>query len=255
MIRECRFFAMVGARTVRTVALLFAARVRGEPDRPDGSYDRLPRQWATDLLDDAGITATVTGLERLDGVGPCVFCCNHTSLVDVFAVAARLPGSIRFVAKRELLRVPFFGWGLRLSGQIPIDRKDRGAAVNAYAEAARALTAGKSALVFVEGTRSRDGRLQPFKKGAFVMAIATQVPCVPVFVSGAYELLRRGSVAPRPGRVEVRVGDAIPTTGMTYEDRDRLKERCWKAMQGLSENREQVTLGLPSSPETDVHHH
>ena len=191
MIREIRFFTMLGARTVRTVALLLVAKLRGETWHPEGSYDRLPREWATDLLDDAGITAKVTGLEHLEGVGTCVYCCNHTSLVDTLAVAARLPGSIRFVAKRELLRVPFFGWGLRMSGQIPIDRKDHGAAVDAFADAGRALAEGKSAVVFVEGTRSRDGTLQPFKKGAFVMAIATQRPCVPVYVSGGRQAMGR----------------------------------------------------------------
>lgn len=234
MMREVRFFTLLGVRTVRTVVLLFAARMRGEQYRPEGSCDRLPREWATDLLEDAGITATITGLERLDGVGPCVYCCNHTSIVDVFAVAARLPGSVRFVAKRELLRIPFFGWGLRLSGQIPVDRKDHEAAVGAFEDAGRALAEGKSAVVFVEGTRSRDGKLQPFKKGAFVMAIATQRPCVPVFVSGAYQLLKPGSAVPRPGTVEVRIGDAIPSAGMTYEDRDRLREECWQAMEALA---------------------
>jgi 1-acyl-sn-glycerol-3-phosphate acyltransferase len=234
MIREIRFFTMLGARTVRTVALLLVAKLRGETWHPEGSYDRLPREWATDLLDDAGITAKVTGLEHLEGVGTCVYCCNHTSLVDTLAVAARLPGSIRFVAKRELLRVPFFGWGLRMSGQIPIDRKDHGAAVDAFADAGRALAEGKSAVVFVEGTRSRDGTLQPFKKGAFVMAIATQRPCVPVYVSGAFQLLKRGGAVPRPGTVEVRIGEAIPTAGMTYEDRDRLRHQCWTAMAGLA---------------------
>ena len=96
------------------------------------------------------------------------------------------------------------------------------------------LRDGVSAAVFVEGTRSRDGSLQPFKKGAFVLAISLQVPCVPVYIAGARALMPRGGFVPRPGTVEVRIGEPIPTTGLTYEDRDALRDRCWQAMSALA---------------------
>jgi 1-acyl-sn-glycerol-3-phosphate acyltransferase len=88
-------------------------------------------------------------------------------------------------------------------------------------------------VVFPEGTRSRDGRLLPFKKGPFVLAIAAQVPLIPVFVDGSFAILPKGAVHPRPGLVTVRIGRPIPTEGMTYEDRNELSRRCREAMVGL----------------------
>lgn len=222
------------ARTVAAVAELCWAAFRRVPHTEGGVFDRVPRDWARALLDDAGVTVAVVGQEQVEGLGPCVYCANHASFVDVGAVAATLPGSLRFVAKRELFRIPVFGTGLRLTGQIPIDRAQHEAALDAFDSAARAVRGGLSAVIFVEGTRSRDGQLQPFKKGAFVMAIATQAPCVPVYVAGAWALLPRGGLVPSPGHVEVRIGRPIPTAGLAYEDRDSLRQACWAAMHDLA---------------------
>jgi 1-acyl-sn-glycerol-3-phosphate acyltransferase len=153
--------------------------------------------------------------------------------VDIWAMLAALPGSLRFVGKRELFRIPIFGTALRISGQIPIDRQDHGAAVASFDAASRLLAAGHSAMVFPEGTRSLDGRLQPLKKGAFVLAIATGRPVVPVAVAGTFGILPKGGIVPRAGQVEVRIGAPIVTTGLTYDDRDALVARAATAMAGL----------------------
>lgn len=235
MIRSAVFIGKLVVRTVGAVAELAWAALRRVPHEPGGVYDRVPRAWTRTLLRDAGVTVHTVGLEHVEGLGPCVYCANHASFVDVGAVNTVLPGSLRFVGKREIFRIPIFGLGLRLTGQIPVDRAHREAALDAFDNAAAAVRSGLSAVVFVEGTRSRDGRLQPFKKGAFVMAIATQAPCVPVYVAGAWELLPRGGLVPRPGEVEVRIGRPIPTAGLTYDDRDRLREACFQAMQSLAD--------------------
>jgi 1-acyl-sn-glycerol-3-phosphate acyltransferase len=234
MIRSLVFVTGLVGRTVWSTGRLVVARIRGVPAGPGSIYEQIPRQWARDLLRSAGIVVEVHGREHLAGVGACVYCANHTSLVDPGALIDAVPGSVRFVGKRSLFHVPVFGTALRITGQIPVDRGKGDAAVDSFSEAARVLRDGASAAIFVEGTRSRDGSLQPFKKGAFVMAIALQVPCVPVYIAGARALMPRGGFLPDPGTVEVRIGAPIPTAGLTYEDRDALRERCWLAMSALA---------------------
>lgn len=234
MIRSLAFVAGLAGRTIWATCRLVFAWIRRAPAGPGSIYETIPREWARDLLRSAGIDVRVKGREHLDGVGTCIYCANHTSFVDPGALIEAVPGSVRFVAKRSLFRVPVFGTALRLTGQIPVDRADRDAAVDSFSEAGRILREGVSAAVFVEGTRSRDGSLQSFKKGAFVLAISLQVPCVPVYIVGARALMPRGGFVPRPGAVEVRIGLPIPTAGLTYEDRDALKRRCWQAMSVLA---------------------
>jgi 1-acyl-sn-glycerol-3-phosphate acyltransferase len=234
MIRSLVFVAGLTGRTIWSTARLILARIRGVPQGPGSIYEAIPREWARDLLRSAEIEVRVTGGEHLSGVGTCVYCANHTSFVDPGALIGAVPGSVRFVAKRSLFHIPVFGTALRLTGQIPVDRGNRDAAVDSFSEAGRILRNGVSAAVFVEGTRSRDGSLQPFKKGAFVLAIGLQVPCVPVYIAGARALMPRGGFLPRRGTVDVRIGAPIPTAGLTYEDRDALRDQCWNAMHALS---------------------
>ena len=234
MIRSLLFTAGLVGRTVAGWARLVFAWLGGVPPGPGSVYEEVPRAWVRGLLKSAGIQVLVRGREHVEGLGTCVYCANHVSAVDPGALLEALPGSVRFVAKRSLFHVPVFGTALRLTGQIPVDRNNRDAAVDSFSEATRILKAGVSAAIFVEGTRSRDGTMQPFKKGAFVLAIGLQVPCVPVYLAGTRALMRPGERAPRPGTVEVRIGEPIPTTGLTYEDRDALRERCWQAMSALA---------------------
>jgi 1-acyl-sn-glycerol-3-phosphate acyltransferase len=234
VIRALRYLLTLLVRTTTGTARLVWAVARGEPATPGSIYDRIPRWWSGVLLDAAGIEVTSTGLERARDLGPCIYCVNHSSFVDVWAVLVAVPGSLKFVAKKELFRIPILGTAIRTTGQIPIDRGDRESAIESFRAAGEKLRRGHQAVVFPEGTRSADGELQPFKKGAFVLAIATQLPVVPVYVAGSYGLMRRGSIVPRPGRVEVRVGEPIPTEGLDYRDREALLQRTWGAMHDLA---------------------
>ena len=125
---------------------------------------------------------------------------------------------------------------MRAAGHICIDRGKRTAAFAVYHDAAETLRQGASAVVFAEGTRSRDGRLLPFKKGPFVLAIAGQVRVVPVFIEGSYQLMPRRALYPRSGTVTLRVGEEIATAGMTYEDRDRLSATTRRVLVSLGAN-------------------
>jgi 1-acyl-sn-glycerol-3-phosphate acyltransferase len=177
------------------------------------------------MLRGTRITVKVEGRERLDPSRPVVYVSNHASFIDIWAILAEFPGTLRFIYKKEMDRIPLMGLAMRKARHIPIDRRVRTAAFDAYdAAAAMIRTEGMSAVVFPEGTRSRDGRLMPFKKGPFVLAIKAGVPVVPVFCGNTHALMPRGSWSPKRGEMVLHVGTPIPTAGMAYDDRDRLAD-------------------------------
>jgi len=160
----------------------------------------------------------------------CVFVANHQSQFEIPALVLALPVNFRMVAKRELLYIPIFGWALWLAGFVFIDRHDRGRAIRRLDRAARTLRRGISIVVFAEGTRSVDGRLLPFKKGAFVLALQAGVPIVPVSLSGGHDILPKGGLRVRPGTIEIRFGSPVDTSGYTFEARDALIARVRQAI-------------------------
>lgn len=229
MIQSVRWLGAAVIATLRQGARAIGASWRGIPDSPGGPYDRAAWEWSAALLRAGRITVRVEGPGLL-GDRPVVYVANHISLLDIPALVVGLPPVPKFVMKKELLQVPIFGRAARAAGHIAIDRGNRGAAFAAYDDAAEVVRRGRSALVFAEGTRSRNGKLLPFKKGPFVLAIAAHVPIVPVVVVGSYDLMPRLTLVPRPGEVILRIGKDIPTSGATYEDRDALSEQARQAM-------------------------
>jgi 1-acyl-sn-glycerol-3-phosphate acyltransferase len=203
------------------------------PNRPGGLYDEVGRRWSRGLMWGAGVTVRTVGLERVPHDRPVVYVANHQSFFDILALAATVPGQMRFVAKREMAKIPILGPAMKAAGQIFIDRQNRVRAFEAYEEAALAVNAGLNAVVFAEGTRSRTGELQPFKKGPFVFAIASKVPIVPVYCAGTFDILRKGSIWVRPHPVTLYFGEPIPTAGLTYEDREALLERTRAVIMGF----------------------
>src|SRR2546428_404664 len=133
-----------------------------------------------ELLAAAGTPVRVEGLERIPRDGPVVYASNHSSMFDIWALAATLPGSVRFVGKQELVKIPLLGRAMVTAGHVVIDRPHPRRAVEAYARAGAVIKGGVSAVVFPEGTRSRTGELLPFKNAPFGLAVAAQVPVVPV---------------------------------------------------------------------------
>ncbi len=169
----------------------------------------------------AGVRVHVEGLEHVPAQS-CVFLANHASNADPPAVVAAIPKRVALLAKKELFRIPLFGRALLTGGFVPVDRFHPEAARRSVEHAIARVRDGLSCLVFPEGTRSPDGRLQPFKKGAFVIAIAAGVPVVPISVAGSQRVMPKGAVAIRPGTIRVRFHPAMLTTGLTLDDRNRL---------------------------------
>jgi 1-acyl-sn-glycerol-3-phosphate acyltransferase len=196
----------------------------------------------------------IEGLERVEWSEPLVVIANHQSWFDVFVLAGLLPAHVRFVAKEELGRIPIFGPAWRACGHISLDRSDRKRALESLDRAARKVREDKLALVlFPEGTRSPDGRLWAFKKGAFVLAIKTEVPIVPLGMAGSRAVMPKGSFRVRPGEIRIRVGEPIRVEGMRLEDRDRLLALSRAAVAELIEDADGMvgTAGPADGGRTD----
>lgn len=179
------------------------------------------RVWAPGLLWAARTDLSVEGGELVDWSQPNIFLCNHSSMFDIPVLFSSLRSNVRFVAKSSLAHVPFLGWYMRATEMIFIDRGNSEEARRSLALAGERIRAGASILAFPEGTRSRDGQIGAFKKGAFILALEAQVPVVPVAIEGAARVLPPGGFRVHKDRlVRVRIGAPIATAGLRYEDRD-----------------------------------
>jgi len=204
------------------------------PQRPGDFRDRVGRVYSRQLLRAAGVEVRIEGLEHVAPKGPQIIACNHQSFFDMLAVMASLPVRARFVAKKELFLVPFFGWALHYLGHIRLDRQNRKQAFAAYEIAAETLVKRRMhVVVFPEGTRSRSGLLLPFKKGPAVLAIAAGVTVVPCYCAGTFDILPKGSIIVRPHPVQLFFGPPLDAAGLTYDDRDAFTERLRDAVAAL----------------------
>jgi 1-acyl-sn-glycerol-3-phosphate acyltransferase len=176
------------------------------------AYHNVGRFWARGVLALCGLRLTVTGKDLLDPRENYVYVSNHASLFDIPVVMAGIPDQIRLVYKKELEKIPVFGWCLKWGPYIGIDRSNRIEAKRSVEEAARKIKNGASVLLYAEGTRSPDGKLQPFKRGAFNLAVQSGVPVVPLTINGTFRILPKHSISVRPGNVEIVFAPPIPVT-------------------------------------------
>jgi 1-acyl-sn-glycerol-3-phosphate acyltransferase len=181
----------------------------------------------------AGVRVEVMGREHLDLSRNYIFMANHVSNADPPILVPNLPRRTSVLVKRELFRVPLLGAAMRMASLVAIDRSNKEAAIASMRRAAEVLRSGLDMTVFPEGTRSLDGRLLPFKKGPFHMAMETGVPIVPVTIVGTHDILPKGQVRIRPGTA--RLIFHLPIDPTQFGERDAL----------IAAVRDRVASGLP----------
>lgn len=190
--------------------------------------------WADALIRITGSTIKPQYEEEIDWSKPHIFVSTHQSTLDIAVGFLVLPSPLRFVAKKELLYVPFLGWYMWAMGMIFVDRKRNEKAIASLKRAGEIIRNGASIIAFPEGTRSPDGRILPLKKGIFVVAIEAGVPIVPIAIEGTREVMPKNSFKLRPREIKVAFGKPIPTKDLVYEDRSPLTEQVYKALVDLN---------------------
>ena len=170
----------------------------------------------------AGITVRVAGRDHIPIGRAAVYCANHQSNIDPPVLFTTLHPRMHIVYKAEINAIPLLARAFQHGGFVPIDRRNKEAAMRSLEAGARSIRDGNSFLIFPEGTRSKTGEMLPFKKGGFLMALKAQAPIVPVAISGGTDAMRRGSKIIRPVNISIRVGTPIETAGMQMTDRDAL---------------------------------
>ncbi len=185
---------------------------------------RIAQAWARVSMRVAGAPLRIVGAEHLRQFPVAVYACNHLSYMDTPAIFAGLPFQFRIVARHNLWKVPFIGWHLGRSGQIPVNVSNPRASIASLSGGVKALKAGTPLFIFPEGGRTRTGKPGPFLNGPAFMALRAQVPLVPMALIGTFELLPIDTQTFYPVPVRLAVGDPISTEGCTTREVDALTE-------------------------------
>lgn len=180
------------------------------------------RLWSPLLIVTGGARLVVTGQENVDPERPTIYVSNHQSTLDIPIHFVTVPVNFRFVAKHQLKYVPFVGWYLWFAGHVFVNRGQRDKAIASLEDAARKIRGGTSVFLYPEGTRSEDGRVLPFKKGPFALALRARVPVVPITIEGSGTVMPKNSWNIQPGPVYVKIGKPIDTTHFAANDREGL---------------------------------
>ena len=170
--------------------------------------------WSRMIVRTVGASVRVHGAQNIRDGASYVFLSTHQSYMDIPVMLGYLPAQLRIAAKREVFQIPFLGWHMRRGGHISINRGSTQEAIESLRRASREIRPGVSVFLYPEGTRTRDGSLQPFKKGGFKFALQTGLPIIPVTIVGTRALLPRDSIIFRPDVVQMYIDTPIPTDGL-----------------------------------------
>ncbi|HMN47641.1 MAG TPA: lysophospholipid acyltransferase family protein [Ignavibacteriaceae bacterium] len=196
-------------------------------DRSFTLYHYLAKIFPLGILIISGVRVKITGLENIDRKAVYVFASNHSSQIDITALQWGVPNRLSMLFKKELAHIPFFGWQLFLGPYVVVDRKDPQAAIKSLAKAKKMMKEKRiSVLVFPEGTRSKTGEVQSFKRGAFYLAAHSGYPIVPITINGTNKIMPKGTFKLKSGTVYLHFDKPIPTDNIkTKQDELALMEK------------------------------
>jgi 1-acyl-sn-glycerol-3-phosphate acyltransferase len=185
---------------------------------------RVIRAWARAIVWSAGIDLRAENLELIDPTQRYILIANHYSYFDIPCIFAAIPQPIRFMAKVSLFKIPIFGWALARSGFIPIDRKNRRTAVKSFDLAGQRIRRGNTIVIFPEEGRSRERAMRPFQRGAFLLALKSELPIVPMAIKGTFDVMPAGKMRIKSGPVTITLTPPIETAGVSVRDKDKLSQ-------------------------------
>jgi 1-acyl-sn-glycerol-3-phosphate acyltransferase len=186
--------------------------------------------WVKVILWVCGVKVRVKGLENVDPNLPRIYMSNHQSYFDIFALFAGLPIDFKYILKKELMKIPFFGIAARRGRHISIDRGNPRKAFESVQKAAEKIKSGYSVLIFPEGTRSPDGHMQPFKRGGFRLALQSGCDVVPLAISNSHNIASKGSLKVNEGVIGINIGQPISIKDYSKKDIDKLLTRVREAV-------------------------
>jgi 1-acyl-sn-glycerol-3-phosphate acyltransferase len=205
------------------------------------AIQKIGRFWGNLLLFVSGVHLNICGLENIDPQRSYIIMANHQSYHDIFLLLT-LPVFIHWMAKKELFRMPVFGWILKWIDAISIDRGNKAKTYSSIKNAVEKIRSGATVLIFPEGTRSPTGYLLPFNKGGFSLAILSRSPILPITIYGTHNVMPKGSLMVHPSRVKVLINPPIETKSLNLRDRDQLMEHVQKLFQ---QNLNRIKNSLP----------
>lgn len=215
---------------VATIFLAVPIITAGLLSRTGNLAFSLSKLWAYTMLAVSFVRTEIKNRYRIEPETSYIIISNHQSFFDILALVTSLGIQYRWFIKKEILKVPLFGYGLYASRNIFIDRSNTARAIESINRGIDRLPKGVSIMVFAEGTRSPDGRIHEFKKGGFVTAVRRNIPILPVTVNGSRRVMPKGSLAFKPGKIQVVIGDPIDTGGYSNETVDQLMDKTRQAI-------------------------
>jgi 1-acyl-sn-glycerol-3-phosphate acyltransferase len=218
-----------------TVFFSILAILASFTEKTGSRVHRVGNLWARSILAASRIRVKVKGLSNVDPSRSYIFMSNHQSNFDIPVLLAHLPMQFRWLAKAELFKIPIFGLAMKRAGYISIDRLNRRSAMKSLGSAAETIRNGVSVLIFPEGTRSRDGKIQPFRKGGFVLAVEAGVPVVPLIIHGTRDVMAKDRLRINPGDVVLEIAQPIETSGYSRRSKDALLENVREVICGAFE--------------------
>ncbi len=210
---------------ISTIFFGILAILLGFFDKSGNSSHKVARIWAKSILFMSRIEVIVKGFSNIDPSRSYIYMANHLSNFDIPVLLAYLPVQFRWLAKAELFKIPIFGRGMRGCGYISIDRSNRKEAFKSLDKAAQIIRNGVSVVIFPEGTRSREFKVNKFKKGGFVLAVDSQVSVIPVLISGTWHIMSKSGLRIKPGKVFLEIMEPVETTEYTRKTKDDLMNR------------------------------